>query len=584
MVKNTPTICSFCNSGCGMFIRSDGQEAIGCLPMTHHPVSEGRLCHRGWNRFQNLRSFNRLSLPLVREGPNLKEVTWPEALQKTAVKISELLSRYGAQSVGVIGSPWLTNEDNYRIARFSREILETPHVDGSYRFSGAAALTALDRLFSGSFGSLGSIPAIAQSPSILVIGKESCRDFSPVGSRLIKAFLRGSTVLLADPLCTRKEHFFKYLLPHPIQSLPATFRDKENLPPEVTAHLFQPELALIFLADQVDSASTLASLLQSISPQSPADNHLPFILPLSRSPNLKGAWDMGIRPGEGGFTLHEMFEGQSDLKGILIFGDDLLNHLPTSTMMARFKNLEFVLVADRFFTETAKMAHCVFPLPLLAETQGTMTNSEGRVQMLRPFLSHQKQSRSVADILQDLSRRLSKDFPVFSEPEVRKDISEKISPYRAVASESELEGVGGILLPAPTAPLPCEPSGAMEQGHDENRYRLLVPNTLYAWSRNQMIHESPVLRIEYPSDRLKVRMNPLDAKELKLRMGEKVVIRSDRGQTQAPVEVDENIPSRVLVLPSHFVEAVEGLAGKAVQDVATRTVFFPNLLVTVEKI
>ncbi|MCX5879939.1 MAG: molybdopterin-dependent oxidoreductase [Deltaproteobacteria bacterium] len=584
MVKNTPTICSFCSNGCGMFIRSDGKEAIGCLPMTLHPVSEGRLCHRGWNRFQNLRSFNRLSLPLVREGSNLKEVTWPEALQKTTEKISELLSRYGPQSLGVIGSPWLTNEDNYRIARFSRDILGTNHLDGSYRFSGAAALAALNQLFSGSFGSLGSIPAIAQTPTILVIGKECCRDFSPVGSRLINAFLHGSTVILADPLCTRKEHFFKYLLPHPIQSLAAAFRDKESFPPEVSAHLFQPGLALIFLADQVDSASSLVSLLQSLSPRPPTENPLPLMIPLSRSPNLKGAWDMGIQPGEGGLTLQEMLDEESPVKGLILFGDDLLNHLPTSSMLVKFKNLEFVLVADRFFTETARMAHCVLPIPLLAETRGTMTNSEGRVQKLRPFLGPQKENRPVADILYDLSRRLGKDFPVFSELEVRREISKNISPYTKVASESDLEEVGGILLPAPTAPLPCELPEAAEQATEENRYRLLVPNTLYAWNRNQMIHESPVLRMEYPSDRPAVRMNPLDAKELKIRMGEKAKVRSDRGEAQVPVEVDENIPSKVLMLPSHFVEVVESLAGKAVRDVTTRTLFFPILSVTVEKL
>jgi formate dehydrogenase major subunit len=99
-----------------------------------------------------------------------------------------------------------------------------------------------------------------------------------------------------------------------------------------------------------------------------------------------------------------------------------------------------------------------------------------------------------------------------------------------------------------------------------------------------MIHESPVLRMEYPSDRPAVRMNPLDAKQLKIRMGEKVKVRSDRGETQAPVEVDENIPSKVLMLPSHFVEVVESLAGKAVRDVTTRTLFFPSLSVTVEKL
>jgi anaerobic selenocysteine-containing dehydrogenase len=173
---------------------------------------------------------------------------------------------------------------------------------------------------------------------------------------------------------------------------------------------------------------------------------------------------------------------------------------------------------------------------------------------------------------------------LLSEPEVRKEIGKSISPYSAAVSESDLEKVGGILLPAPTAQPTGELSEPAEQGFEDNRYRLLIKNTLYAWNRNQMIHESPVLSIEYPSERLAVRMNPLDAKELKLRMGERVRIRSERGETQTPVEVDDQLPPRALMLPSHFVEAVESLAGEATQDRMTRTVYFPNLSVSVEKI
>jgi predicted molibdopterin-dependent oxidoreductase YjgC len=383
-------------------------------------------------------------------------------------------------------------------------------------------------------------------------------------------------------LCTRKEHFFKHLLSYPIQNLATALKNKEGLPPEVSTRLLEPGLALIFLADQVDSASSLLSLLHSLSPQSAVESHLPLVLPLSRSPNLKGAWDMGIRPGAGGSTLHEMLGEESEVKGLLIFGDDLLNHLVTSSMLAKFKSLEFVLVADRFFTDTARRAHSVFPIPLLAETEGTLTNSEGRVQKLRPFLDPQGENRSVAHILHDLSRLLGKDFPVLSEPEMRKEISKNFFTYRLVASESELEKIGGILLPSPTAQLTLDILQPPEQAPEG--YRLLVPNTLYAWNRNQMIHESPVLRIEYPSDRPALRMNPLDARELKIRMGEKIRIRSDRGETQIPVELDETIPSKVLMIPSHLAELVESLAGKAVHDGAARTVFFPNLSVSVEKI
>ncbi len=105
MIKNTPTICSFCSCGCGMFIRTQDGEARGIIPSTSHPVSQGRLCHRGWNRFQNLRSVNRLVKPLVRDGEGMKETGWNEALKLSGEKIKDLIGKYGPESIGVIGSP-----------------------------------------------------------------------------------------------------------------------------------------------------------------------------------------------------------------------------------------------------------------------------------------------------------------------------------------------------------------------------------------------------------------------------------------------------------------------------------------------
>ena len=92
------------------------------------------------------------------------------------------------------------------------------------------------------------------------------------------------------------------------------------------------------------------------------------------------------------------------------------------------------------------------------------------------------------------------------------------------------------------------------------------------------------MRIEYPSDRLAIRMSLQDARELRLRVGEKVRIRSEWGEAQVPVELDENIPSRTMVLPSHFISVVESLAGKGEVDPATLSLYYPNLYVTLEKI
>lgn len=566
-----------------MFIRTNGEEAVGVLPITGHPVSQGRLCNRGWNRFQNLKSLNRVNRPLIREGAHLKEVSWEEAFQKSKEKISELLNSYGPQSIGVVGSPWLTNEDNYVISVFCQRVLKCNNLDGSYRFSGASALTALAQVFSGSISSLGSIPSLQESPVILVLGKESFRDFSPVGSRIIQAFLKGSTIILSDPSCRQAEHFYKFHLPYAIDGLSHILQEKAKITDEVLQYLAQAGSALVFTADQINQSSSLASLLGFLSQLLPAQNQIPTIIPLSRSPNLRGAWDMGIRPGEKGLNLQEMLDTESQIKGLLVFADDLLNHLPSSLMLERLNNLEFLMVADRFFTATTKIAHCVLPIPLLAEGEGTMTNCEGRVQLLRPALSPRGENRSLQEILSDLSGRLGNPLSYLSSSGIRKEISNSILAYEKIISESELDSLSGILLPPPkqngitshSAPTPKSSNG---------KYYLVIPNTLNAWNRNQMILESPVLTIEYPRDRVGIRMNPQDARELKVRMGEKVKIKSERGETQVPVELDENIPPSTLVLFSHFIEAVEGLTGKGEIDPETRSLYYPNLYVSIEKI
>ncbi|MDI6776841.1 MAG: molybdopterin-dependent oxidoreductase [Syntrophales bacterium] len=584
MIKNTPTICSFCSNGCGMFIRTDGVEPQGILPVTGHPVSEGRLCHRGWNRFQNLRSLNRVIRPLIREGGQLKEVDWEKALRKCNERLSELINSYGPQSLGVVGSPWLTNEDNYFISLFCQQVLKSNNLDGSYRFSGASALTGLAQFFSGSLGSLGSISSMRESPAILVLGRGSLRDFSPVGSRIIQSFLKGGKVILADPSSQRAEHFYKFRLPYALESLSFALKERAEVPDEVFQCLSQAGSALVFIADEVNQSSSLVSLLAFFSQLLPTQNRIPTVIPISRSPNLRGAWDMGIKPGEEGLNLQEMLDAESKIKGLLIFADDLLTHLPSSSMVERLKSLEFLMVADRFFTETTRIAHCILPIPLLAEGGGTMTNTEGRIQKLRPALNPREESRSLLEILPELSERLGNPLRAFSESEVRREISTSVPGYQQIASESELDSVSGILLPPPKQNgVPLQPSRTTKSPKEEE-YFLLIPNTLYAWNRNQMILESPVLKIECPSDRLVIRMSSQDAREYRIRMGEKVRIRSERGEVQVPVELDENLPSRTLVLPSHFITLMESLAGKGELDLATRSLYYPNLYVTLEKI
>lgn len=579
MVRNTSTICSFCGNGCGMFLRTCDEETIGVLPHIDHPISQGRLCIRGWNRFQNLRSVNRITRPLIRDGDQRKEVGWEAAFHQIKEKTFQLLDLYGPRSIGIVGSPWLTNEDNFLISLFAAQTLKTTNLDGSFRFGGAAALTALEQIFSQPLGSVGSIPSLSKSSAILVLGKESVRDFSPVGSRIIQASSQGSTVILVDPSCNKAEHFYQSHLRYPLEHLLHAFQEREEVPPEFSHLLEQSGSAVVFSAEHIKQSSSLMSLIDAFSF---ANNQPPNIIALSSSPNLRGAWDMGIRPGSPESSLLEMLEPGSQIKGLFVFADDLLTHLPLSSMANKLRDLEFLVVAERFFNETVHWAHCVLPIPLLAESEGTMTNCEGRVQQLKPALPMRGESRSLVQILSDVAGRLGNPWPVFSYAQVRREISKLIPAYQQIASAAEPDSLSETLLPPSLLSGVSAPRIAKSHGA-QGEYLLIIFNTLYAWNRNRMILESPVLRTEYPILRLSLRISVQDARELKIRMGERVTVRSKHGAAQVPVELDENLPPSTVLLPSHFASAVESLAGKGEFDPKTHSLSSPDLYVTLVK-
>jgi len=77
----------------------------------------------------------------------------------------------------------------------------------------------------------------------------------------------------------------------------------------------------------------------------------------------------------------ELMEGK--IKAALIFGEDPLACPDTAGW---FKNMEFLLVHDSFYTDTAKRAEVVLPAPSFIEDRGTYTNCERRLQESIPVI------------------------------------------------------------------------------------------------------------------------------------------------------------------------------------------------------
>ncbi|MBW7888608.1 MAG: (2Fe-2S)-binding protein, partial [Bacteroidetes bacterium] len=122
----TNSICTGCARGCNIEIGVRNNEILRVHPRTNDNVNSAWMCDYGRvDSWKYVNAENRIKAPMIRKDGQFVEVGWDEALAKVA---SELKS-FNRSEVAVLGSPYATNEDNYLLAKFSREVLGTRNLD-----------------------------------------------------------------------------------------------------------------------------------------------------------------------------------------------------------------------------------------------------------------------------------------------------------------------------------------------------------------------------------------------------------------------------------------------------------------------
>jgi predicted molibdopterin-dependent oxidoreductase YjgC len=93
------------------------------------PPNYGSLCVKGRFGFDFIGSSERLTQPLIRENGGFREATWDEAAGRVARRLGEIKAGHGADSIGVLLSARITNEENYVAQKFARAVLQTNNID-----------------------------------------------------------------------------------------------------------------------------------------------------------------------------------------------------------------------------------------------------------------------------------------------------------------------------------------------------------------------------------------------------------------------------------------------------------------------
>ena len=386
----TKTICSFCSVGCNININTNGEMLYRALPDKNSKVDEGLLCVKGRFGYNQAKQNTRLAKPLVRVNGELVESKWDDGMRMVAKKMQSLKLKYGPEAVAVSISDKFTNEDIFIAKKFAKEFLGTDNITSFNRnYGGIEEVLGYD-------ASSNTFEEIRQAEFILVVGAAMMRDHTIAALKVKQAVEKGARLVTINEeydqvndwaqadLCPDNDNLLlkemlKVIIDKGFQPKNANGFDelKASLMDVVPtgeaidiAEMYLESKKAIIIFDENMITSDAAKLIANIAVVSgQIGKARRGIIQLKPKNNSQGLADLGIN-----MPSHKIVQGIKDktIKGLFIFGEDI----PSVDL----SQLEFLAVMDLYITPTAEKADVVLPAVSYAESKGTVTNSERRIQ------------------------------------------------------------------------------------------------------------------------------------------------------------------------------------------------------------
>jgi formate dehydrogenase major subunit len=292
------------------------------------------------------------------------------------------------------------------------------------------------------------------------------------------------------------------------------------------------------------------------------------------------AWGSQIPPYYGKH-LSAMFEAieHDELTALYVMGENpAQSEADAGRAIALLERLDHLVVQDIFLTKTAELADVVLPASASwCESEGTVTNSERRVQRVRKALDPPAGARDDLEILLSIAARLGHDWHYDGAEDVWNELR-ALSPMHRGMSYARLEELGGIQWPCysddtleptylhgrlwdddpqrrgPAAPFSVvEHELPVDQLTDEYPIRLTTGRRLDSFNTGVQSggYASPRRRGET------IDLSPHDAHALDVVDGEIVRITSRRGSITAPARIDAGLRAGLAFMTFHFPDQVE---------------------------
>ena len=196
----TDTTCEYCAVGCRFDVLSKDGEVLGTRPNPEKaPINGISTCVKGKFAHDYVMSDDRLTEPLIKEDGEFREATWDEALSRVAEEFERIIDEHGRDALGFVASAKATNEDNYVMQRFAREVIGTNNIDNCNRLCHSPTVSGLASTVGFGAASVG-IEALEETDCYLLTGTNTTESH-PVLATRIKQNVRDNDadLLVFDP-------------------------------------------------------------------------------------------------------------------------------------------------------------------------------------------------------------------------------------------------------------------------------------------------------------------------------------------------------------------------------------------------
>jgi NADH-quinone oxidoreductase subunit G len=565
--ENAGGVCTLCPAQCNVTFTVRDERVVRVLARDYEGnpgVDDGWLCDKGRFAYQAMHVDERITTPLVRDGGELREVSWERALEAAAG-----LARHKGR-VGALVGGQATNEEGFLLQRLMREVLQSPDLD-SRAANGipaplARALAAPELQ--------ASVPDLEFAHTVLVLDCDP-RDDAPILDLRIRKGVRRHGVKLAvassrptalDVNATSISRFAPGTVDQFVARLDSTLTtdrssdEERRAVGELAALLRDGGKEVVIVYSERIGAKAAASLLRIAEWLELGDYPGAGLLQIPAGSNGRGLREAGVVPdaGPGYVALPNPGRGASqigraaadgDLTALYLFGTDPLRDQPDRAMWEAAMHSAALVVAHASVLTEGLREHAtvIFPAESHAEKEGTVVHPDGRLQRLRIAVAHAGEVKDGWAVLAEIARRAGTDFEI----ERSADAFELLVAQAPFYEGLTLEEIGGhgIRWPdrAQAAPLrgavsthgvpafqtPTRPVASTNGALRLGTYRPI-------WAAPE-VEISPALKYLIPIQRLE--LSPQDAERLGIGDGDQVEVANNGTRLHAKATVHSGVPA-----------------------------------------